>query len=49
MLCRESIYIAFLLAGLNDVEVSVYDISSAYMNTLVGERIGLLLQRWLVQ
>ena len=40
---RESVRIAFLLASLNDVEVSACDISGAYLNAPVGERCGLLL------
>ena len=35
---RESIRIAFLLAGLNDVEVSACNISGAYLNAPVGEK-----------
>ena len=36
---RESVRIAFLLAGLNDVEVSACDISGAYLNAPVGEKV----------
>ena len=39
---RESVRIAFLLASLNDVEVSACDISCAYLNAPVGEKYGLL-------
>ena len=34
----ESVCIAFILAGLNDVEVSACDISGAYLNAHVGEK-----------
>ena len=36
---RESVRIAFLLASLNDVEVSACDISGAYLNAPVGEKV----------
>ena len=36
---RESICIAFLFAILNDVEVSACDISGAYLNAPIGEKV----------
>ena len=35
----ESVRIAFLLASLNDVEVSTCDISGAYLNAPIGEKV----------
>ena len=36
---RESVRIAFLLAGLNGLEVSACDISGAYLNAPAGEKV----------
>ena len=39
VLSCESVRIAFLLASLNDVEVLACDISGAYLNAPVGEKV----------
>ena len=36
---RESVRIAFFLAGLNDVEILACDILGAYLNAPVGEKV----------
>ena len=42
---RESVRIAFLTAGLNDVDISACDISGAYLNAPAGEKVWFLAGR----
>ena len=39
MVTRESMHIAFLIAGSNDLDVLVCDIGNAYLNTLCREKV----------